>query len=70
MKTKPRLAGRAYGTDNLPEDRATHTLTIKLPRSLHMEVLELVEDGEFVSMADFYRAAAREMLLKIKEAEQ
>lgn len=63
------MAGRAYGTDNLPRDRATHTLTIKIPVILHRECLELVENGDFVSMADLYRAAVREAIDKINRKE-
>ena len=69
MKHKVNLTGRAYGSSTFPDEKAIHTQTFQVPRTLHLEVLSLVEDGQFVSIADFYRTAARFLLDSLEERE-
>lgn len=54
--------GRAYDSSNLPEEKPVHTMTLQVPRELHLDVIRLVEKGCYVSASDFYRSAARYMV--------
>lgn len=70
MPKQKGFKGKGYSIESLPEERATHTFACKYPRSLFIQMLEIVNDGDFVTVADFCRMSAQMMIDKINKRDQ